>query len=42
MKDPVIPDDVDTLVDDKLSSGSSSSLSLSPRTNDRESTKAKS
>ena len=41
VKEPVIPDNVDTLVDDKMPSGSSSSLSLSPTKNARESTKAK-
>ena len=41
-KEPVIPDDVDTLADDELSSSSSPSLSLSPTKNARESTKAKS
>ena len=41
-KEPVIPDDVDTLVDDEVSSGSSLSLSLSPGKNAREITKAKS
>ena len=41
-KEPIIPDDVDTLVDDELSLGSSPSLSLSPAKNAWESTKAKS
>ena len=41
-KEPVILDDVDTPVDDELSSGSSPSLSLSPTKNARESAKAKS
>ena len=41
-KEPFIPNDVDTPTDDELSSGSSSSLSLSPVKNARESTKAKS
>ena len=41
-KKPIIPDDVDTPVDDELSSTSSPSLSLSPVMNARESIKAKS
>ena len=41
-KEPIIPDDVDTLVDDELSSGSSPSLSPSPTKNARESIKVKS
>ena len=41
-KEPIIPDDVDTPVDDELSSGSSPSLSLSLTKNARESTKARS
>ena len=41
-KEPVILDDVDTLVDDELSSSSSPSLSLLPKKNARESAKAKS
>ena len=41
-KKPAILDDVDTLVDDELSLGISSSLSLSSTKNARESTKAKS
>ena len=41
-KEPIIPNDVDTSTDDQLSSGSSSSLGLSPTKNARESTKAKS
>ena len=32
-KEPIIPDDVDTLADDELSSGSSPSLSLSQAKN---------
>ena len=39
-KKPVILDNVDTLTDDELSSGSSPSLSLSPAKNARESAKA--
>ena len=42
VKEPIIPDDVNTPVDDELSLSSSSSLSLSPTKNARESTKAKS
>ena len=41
-KEPIIPDDVDTPANDELSSGSSTSLSLSPEKNVQESTKAKS
>ena len=41
-KEPVILDDVDTPVDDELSSSSSPSLSLLPKKNARESAKAKS
>ena len=41
-KEPVILDNVDTLADDELSSGSSPSLSLSPTKNVQESAKAKS
>ena len=41
-KDPIVPDDVDTLVDDELSSGSSPSLSLSLSKDARRSTKTKS
>ena len=41
-KEPIVPNEVDTLADDELSSGSSPSLSLSPAKNARESTKAKS
>ena len=41
-KDPIIPDDFDTPVDDELSSSSSPSLSLSSTKNARESAKAKS
>ena len=41
-KELVISDNVNTLVDDALSSSSSPSLSLSPTKNARESTKAKS
>ena len=40
-KGPIIPYDVDTPVDDKLSSSSSLSMSLSPAKNARESIKAK-
>ena len=41
-KEPIIRDDIDTPTDDKLSLGSSSSLSLSLAKNARESTKVKS
>ena len=41
-KEPIISNDVDTLVDDELSSGTSLSLGLSPAKNARESTKSKS
>ena len=41
-KELIIPDDVDTPVDDELSSSSSSSLSFSPTKNAQESTKVKS
>ena len=41
-KEPIIPDDIDTPVDDELSLGNSQSLSLSPAKNARESTKARS
>ena len=41
-KEPTVPNDVDTPANDKLSSGSSPSLSLSPIKNVRESEKAKS
>ena len=41
-KEPIIPDYVDTLADDELSSGSSPSLSLSLTKNAQEGTKAKS
>ena len=41
-KEPIIPDDVDILANDELSSSSSPSLSLSLAKNARESTKAKS
>ena len=34
-KEPIVPDDVDTLTDDELSSGSSPLLSLSPTNNTR-------
>ena len=40
-KEPIIPDIVDTPAYDKLSSGNSPSLSLSPTKNDREIGKAK-
>ena len=40
-KEPVVPNDVDTLTDDELSLGSSPSLCFSPAKNARESTKAK-
>ena len=41
-KEPIVLDDVDTLVDDVLSTGSSSRLSLSPTKDTRGSAKAKS
>ena len=41
-KEPIIPDEVDTSANDELSSGSSSSLNLSPTKNAQESAKAKS
>ena len=41
-KKPIAPNDVDTLVDDELSSGSSPSLNLSSAKNARESTKTRS
>ena len=41
-KEPIIPNDVDTLADDELSSGSSPSFSLSSTNNARESANAKS
>ena len=41
-KEPVIPDDVDTPIDDELSSGSSPSLSRLPTKNSWESAKPKS
>ena len=41
-KEPIVSDDVNTLADDELSLGSSSSLSLSPSKNVREGTKTKS
>ena len=41
-KEPVVPDDVDTPVDDELLLGSSPSLSLSPTKNARKNAKAKS
>ena len=40
-KEPIVPDDVDTSVDDDLSSGRSPSPSLSSAKNARESTKAR-
>ena len=41
-KEPIVPDNVHTPLDDELSSGSPSSLSLSLEKNVREGTKAKS
>ena len=41
-KEPVIPDDVNTPIDDEMSLGSSPSLSLSLTKNARDSAKAKS
>ena len=41
-KEPIVPKDVDTPADDKLSSGSPLSLSLSSAKNSRESTKTRS
>ena len=41
-KEPVIPNNVNTPMDDELSSGSSPCLSFSPAKNARESTKTKS
>ena len=42
VKEPIVPDDVDTLTDDELSSGSSSPLNLSPTKDTQGCTKAKS
>ena len=41
-KEPIVPNDVNTPIDDELSSGSSSPSSLSPTKDARGSTKAKS